>query len=169
MVRFPYDAEQAERYTQECRTLGSDLKQNSTASVTCAAGYNGRLCTNCARDYYGLGSECLPCRGLFGSKALFAVLIAICVAAMWFVVNFLAVADASQAFAASLTFLQVLGTVTAFGLGWPDIISYVISPLLQTIQFDVNFFKPECIRTGISESTWQGYSFGYDFQLYIQC
>eukprot|EP00698_Gefionella_okellyi_P023731 TRINITY_DN8189_c0_g1_i1.p1 TRINITY_DN8189_c0_g1~~TRINITY_DN8189_c0_g1_i1.p1 ORF type:complete len:2451 (-),score=514.06 TRINITY_DN8189_c0_g1_i1:1163-8401(-) len=126
-------------YIQACspasRCLGGQFS-------SCAVGYTGNLCAQCARNYYSQGVECLQCSddnqttGLLFAQFAFTILVFVCI---------LSIPDARlNDVQFVLGCLRTLWVVSVDGsVGLPTVIGQVYS-IFDLFAGDISFVRPGC-------------------------
>ena len=107
---------------------------------TCAAGFAGFRCGQCAKDYYRLDGGCNQCPKtplylmlLAGAFTLFWCLYMLNAVSRWF---------RSGALAIFFDWAQTTALFAGFAVGWPDTLKG-LNALMSSMMFNVEFFAPE--------------------------
>mmetsp|Transcript_6814 Transcript_6814/g.23812 ORF Transcript_6814/g.23812 Transcript_6814/m.23812 type:complete len:1139 (-) Transcript_6814:31-3447(-) len=144
------DGASARQGLRECRSEPSNL---------CNVGMEGRMCRSCELGYFSLGGQCTKCRspaGLFVFGWLAAIIMA------WIVLNAYASAR-YDAIDVVLLYLQVASMISTFGLRWHEFLVSNVFNLIQFVNFDIDFFSPQCLST----ESYEAWSFWHGFLLQI--
>eukprot|EP00232_Nephroselmis_pyriformis_P022555 CAMPEP_0182854756 /NCGR_PEP_ID=MMETSP0034_2-20130328/1446_1 /TAXON_ID=156128 /ORGANISM="Nephroselmis pyriformis, Strain CCMP717" /LENGTH=1923 /DNA_ID=CAMNT_0024985631 /DNA_START=60 /DNA_END=5827 /DNA_ORIENTATION=+ len=147
------ETESARRAIRQCR---------SQPDKSCSGTNRGPLCGRCAHGYFSLGGRCTKCRKpawLFVGGCLLLILLG------WIAIN----AYASNTFDAldiMLLYLQVASMISSFNLGWHDLLINRVWSIISIVNFDIDFFSPECLASSPSSETWS-YWHGFVLQLLL--
>ncbi|KNC46965.1 uncharacterized protein AMSG_03398 [Thecamonas trahens ATCC 50062] len=112
---------------------------------TCSSGYTARLCAECDRGYYRLGSVCHKCNG--GRNALVITLLVLGILAVcWMLLGFNLAESMRYKFAAAMIGLNGLQISALYGkldLDWGDF-AQLYFDLASALNVDLGLTAPEC-------------------------
>eukprot|EP00873_Tetraselmis_striata_P002301 jgi/Tetstr1/422565/TSEL_013373.t1 len=128
-------------------------------STICDERYGDTLCAVCSVGYFSLGGLCLAC---LEPSLPFVIGCILLIITAWYLINRIA-AGRYEAVDLMLLFFQNASTISAYSLDWAKFL--VTGPFwaLAIVNFDVDFFKPDCLNTE-NRSTW---SFGHSLVLQL--
>jgi len=108
----------------------------------CGSGHRGRMCAACEKGYFRMLGKCRQCppqQYLFVFGGLLAVVL------VWFLLNKV-VANRYESLSLMLLWLQLATMISSFDMNWhPNL--QLIFQLLYVVNFDIDFFTPECIMS----------------------
>jgi len=131
----------------------------SDADQVCSEGRKGRVCKTCSVGWFSLGGRCTKCKN---PTTLFVVGCLCMIVFAWYFLNSY-VSSRYDAFDLMLTFLQVASMISTFGLRWHEVLQENVFNLLQIVNFDIDFFTPECY----SSASYDAWSYWHGFALQI--
>ncbi|KNC46507.1 uncharacterized protein AMSG_02943 [Thecamonas trahens ATCC 50062] len=125
--------------------LACPVASACTGDGTCQAGYTSRLCAECARGYYRLGSRCLRCRAGANSAVVVALVVG-CLAAIAMMLGFNLSTSLHYKFASVMIGFNALQIAALYGrldLEWGEVARAVFS-FASSLNINFELTSPEC-------------------------
>jgi len=146
--------------------LGSEQLQQeamrlvrSNSSSLCVGQAEGTLCANCAEGYFHLGGRCTKC---LQPEALFVIGCILAIIFAWYLMNRIA-ASRYEAVDLTLIFFQNASTIGSFSLNWSEWLKSGPFFFLAIVNFDVDYFNPDCLST----DGYQAWTYGHSLVLQL--
>eukprot|EP00163_Fabomonas_tropica_P022311 TRINITY_DN3891_c0_g1_i2.p1 TRINITY_DN3891_c0_g1~~TRINITY_DN3891_c0_g1_i2.p1 ORF type:complete len:4052 (-),score=937.52 TRINITY_DN3891_c0_g1_i2:314-12469(-) len=119
----------------------------------CKQGFTGRMCAQCAEDFYMSGTDCKPCRSYdYWLVLIFPIF---CVLLSFFMVWIVGKNSSASGGTIGIAtyFFQVLAMLNKLDLRYPQLVRDLLDVLTAPFTFNVDILASECVLPGL---TWRG-------------
>ncbi|GMH34270.1 hypothetical protein BSKO_02104 [Bryopsis sp. KO-2023] len=127
------------------KTVPSEVYECEPADVcqgglesSCKIGREGRLCSECSKDYFGVIERCFPCP----HKAAVVTMVVLLVLG-WYILN-VVISNNVASLEMMLSWAQLANVIGDVGLRWPKSLETMFGTA-NLLDFDVDILEPSCL------------------------